>query len=192
MPTLRQEPEADSDTTEGLSRDDIFEVLSNRRRRYVLHYLTQNGDAATLGQAAEQVAAWENETRVDEVTADQRKRVYTSLQQFHLPKLDDQNVVEFDDRSGRIELTAAGDDLDVYVEVVGEHDIPWSHYYLGLAATGGGFVGLSALEVPPFVDVPDSGWLLFVLVSLGVLAVAHAVVAQRSRLGAGGPPPEVR
>lgn len=192
MQTLEQERAADSDTVDELSRDDIFEVLSNRRRRYTLHYLKGNGDAATLGGVAEQVAAWENETAVEDVTADQRKRVYTSLQQFHLPKLDDQDVVEFDERSGRIELTAAADDLDVYVEVVGEHDIPWSHCYLGLAATGAGFAGLSALEVSPFAAVPDSGWLSFVLVSLGVLALVHAVVARRSRLGARGPPPEVR
>ena len=88
-----------------LSRDEVFDIPSNQRRRHALHFLKQrNGDGAELRELSAQVAAWENGKPAEGVTSDERRRVYTSLQQFHLPKLDRNGIVEYDDRRGSVEL----------------------------------------------------------------------------------------
>ena len=172
-----------------LSRDEVFEVLSTRRRRYTLHCLQQEGTTA-LGDISEQVAAWETGQSVEEIDAAERKRVYTSLQQFHLPKLEEKGIVDVDERSGTVALGAAAEDVDVYMEVTEKYDFPWSFYYLGLAGIGAVLVSLSWLGVPPVATVPDAGWVAFLLTTLTVSALAHTVLVSRMRLGREGPPPE--
>jgi hypothetical protein len=185
------EPESDS-ASETLSRDEVFETLSNRRRRFVLHHLQDADESAPLSEIAEQVAAWENDSTVDAVSSSERKTVYTSLQQFHLPKMDEIGVVSYDSREGTVALTEAATDLDIYLEVVDSYDIPWSFYYVGLSAIGSVMVALSAVGVEPFAAVPFSGWTVFVLTTLTVSAVAHYLRTRRMRLGSDSQPPEVR
>lgn len=175
-----------------LTRDAAFETLSNRRRRFVLHYLQDVDESATLSDIAEQVAAWENETPVDGLSSGDRKTVYTSLQQFHLPKMDDMGVVSYDSREGTVSLTEAAADLDIYLEVVDRYDVPWSFYYIGLSAIGGLMVALSAAGVSPFAAVPFSGWTVFVLTAFSVSAVSHYLRTRGMRLGSDSRPPEVR
>lgn len=95
-----------SDADNRLSTDLVFDVLKNRQRRYVLQYLRDADGPVQLSELAEQVAAWENDTTVEAVTAKDRKRTYTSLYQLHLPKLDDAGVIEYDQSGGVITLNA--------------------------------------------------------------------------------------
>lgn len=82
----------------------------------------QEDGPVTLGDLAEHVAAWELDKEVAELTSAERKRVYTSLQQTHLPTLERANMVEFNDRT--IELTDGAADLDVYLDIVPGDSIP--------------------------------------------------------------------
>ena len=173
-----------------LSTDDVFGLLSNHRRRFALHHLKQNGEHADLGELAERVAAWENGTAVEEVSSAERKRVYTSLQQFHLPKLDDKQVVEFDERAGEVELTEHADDLDVYLEVIESDDVPWSQYYLGLTAVNAILVAGAVVDLSPLTLVPDIGWAVFVLTTFALSAALHTYYGlSEMRLGESGDPP---
>lgn len=135
-----------------LSYDESFDLLSNSRRRYALYYLRQNGDTATLGELADWIAARENDVDPDAVTYQERKRVYTSLQQVHLPRMDDLGVVAFDSQSGAVERQPVADNLELYLEVVGDGGVPWGLLYLGLAALNLGVVGLAAAGVFPGVS----------------------------------------
>jgi len=179
------------DEQPSLSRDETFEMLSNRRRRYIIHYLQDEESTATLSDLSEQVAAWENDTDIGAISASERKTVYTSLQQFHLPKMDETGVVEFDDRAGEVELTDAASELDLYLEVVDEYDIPWSLYYIGFSALGTILVSLSWLDIGPFAVIPYVGWTVFLLVSLLVSSVSHYALTRQMQLGTGETPPEV-
>jgi len=182
-------PEGDA-TADDITYDDCFDLLSNHRRRYTLHYLQRNGDGATLGDLADQVAAWENDIETDAVSHAERKRVYTSLQQVHLPRMDEMGVVEFDDREGRVTVGPAAEDLDVYLEIVGENDIPWSTFYLALAVLDAGLVGTAILGVSPLTSIPPVGWVLFVLTTFLVTSVAHQYFAHtRMLLGRAEEPP---
>jgi hypothetical protein len=178
-----------SPTEPDLSQDEIFEILSNRRRRYVLHCLKQHNDGVQLGEVSEQVAAWETDKTVRDVDTAERKRVYTSLQQCHLPQMDKKGVVNFEQEQGIIELGEAAEDVDVYMEVTKRFDLPWSFYYLALGCIGTVLVTLSWLGFEPFATVPDAGWVAFVLTALLVSASVHTTLTRKMRLGRDGKPP---
>lgn len=181
---------AESETRD-LSRDEIFETLSNRRRRFVIHYLQQHGSETTLGNLVDHVAAWENDQSAEAVTAEERRRVYTSLQQFHLPKMDEKGIVDFDEQTGLIELDEAIESVDIYLEVTEKYDLPWSVYYFGLAAISSILVTLSWVGVAPFHSIPNAGWVVFLLTTLGLFSVAHIAFTRRMRVGTDDKPPEI-
>lgn len=173
-----------------LTRDDMFDVLSNPRRRYALHVLRTEGEVA-LGDVAEQVAAWENGTTVEEVSASERKHAYTALQQRHLPRMDDMGVVEFDRRAGTVTPTDALGEFEIYLEVVRGRGIPWSVYYLWLGALMAAGVAAAHLGVLGLDAVPGLGWAVFGTVALLVSATVHYVVSRQNRLSTATKPPDL-
>ncbi|MFC7042313.1 DUF7344 domain-containing protein [Halonotius sp. GCM10025705] len=125
------------------SKNTLFSVLSSHRRRYVLYACNQADGETTLSDVAEQVAAWEYDKPIAEITSTERKRVYTSIQQHHLSKLEDAGLITVD--GDRLASTEKAQNLDVYLEVVPEETVPWSVYYLGLSILGGVVLGFSYL-----------------------------------------------
>lgn len=81
-----------------LSKDVVFGILRNSRRRKVLRYLDMSGGRATLSDLAEYVVKEENDLGEGMWTSKQRKGVYISLYQSHLPKMRDAGFVTYDDR----------------------------------------------------------------------------------------------
>ena len=125
------------------TKNTLFGVLSSHRRRYVLYACNQADGETTLSDVAEQVAAWEYDKPITEITSTERKRVYTSIQQHHLSKLEDADLISVD--GDRIRCTEKAQSLDVYLEVVPSETVPWSVYYLGLSVIGTVVLGLSYL-----------------------------------------------
>jgi len=82
--------------------DELFEMLSNDRRRRVLRYITSPGtsEAVTLRSLAGHIAALENEIPEHQLGSQQRKRVYIALYQCHLPRMDDAGILEFEKTPG--------------------------------------------------------------------------------------------
>lgn len=105
-----------------LSKDELFHLLQNQRRRRVLLYLQEAGTEATMRAIAEQVAAWENDTTVTALDSDERQRVYIALYQSHLPKLDDAGVLTYDQNRGIVSRTELADQLDAYLNIDPETD----------------------------------------------------------------------
>jgi len=178
----------DRPSPERLSKDTIFSMLSNQRRRYVLYYLNQYPGTVSLRDLAERIAAWENDVAVADLDYKQRKRVYTSLHQTHLPKLDEAEIVEYDRDDGTITLADGAADLDVYLELVGEHDVPWSDFYLGLSAVASLVVLAAWLDVYPFTVLPGLALAAGVVVLFAVFAGVHAHLARRNHVGGGDAP----
>ncbi|QWC20762.1 hypothetical protein KI388_01090 [Halorubrum sp. 2020YC2] len=140
---------------------------------------------------AEQIAAWENGIDTAEISSSERKRVYTALQQSHLPKMDDAGVVEFNKDRGVVEPTPALTDVDVYLDVVEGREIPWSEYYLGLSGVAAALVAAVWLGVWPFTLLPEMGWTLAIVVAFAFSALAHKYYAAEMEVGRGEEPPEV-
>jgi DNA-binding transcriptional ArsR family regulator len=176
-----------------LTEDEVFSILSNRRRRFVLHALRRREMESNtdIGWLAERIAAWENGITMDELSSSQRKSAYTALQQTHLPKMDDAGIVAFDRDRGTIEATPAVEELDIYLEVVSGNEIPWHGYYLGLGTVGAALLVALWVDAFPFTALPDLAWVAFLVVALLVSAGAHAWTAHARQVGAGERPPEV-
>ncbi|WP_459810318.1 DUF7344 domain-containing protein [Halopiger thermotolerans] len=187
---IETEPEADADTPT-LSKGEIFDLLRNQRRRYVLHFLKQDGRPVELGDLAQQVAAWEYETTLDRVTPEQRKRVYTTLQQTHLPKMDKADILAFDSDRGVIEATERTRDISVYLEIVPGHEFAWRELYLSLGAISCALVAALWLEIYPLTLVSNLAWAGVIAVTVTATAVAQLYYERNMRLGASEQPPEL-
>jgi hypothetical protein len=175
---------------QALSKEEIFDVLQNQRRRYVLHYLERFDEPVTLSDLATQVAAWEYRTPVEDVTEKQKKRVYTTLQQTHLPKMDEVGIVDYDSDAGTIERTPHTDELTVYLEIVPGQEFPWREYYLSLGAISLAIVATLWGDIQPFTDVSPLVWATLMAVVWTVSAAYHTFVARELTLSEYEPPDE--
>lgn len=169
----------------------VYRMLSDPRRRYAIHYLKQSNEPVAVRDLAEQVAAWENDKPVAALTSQERKRVYISLYQSHLPTMDEEGVVEYDADRKVVRLSPAARGLDIYLEVVPRGDVPWSLYYVGLAVVDAVLLLFASFDVAPFGSVPDIVWGVVVLVTFAASAFAQTYFTRRMRFGDPGPPPEL-
>lgn len=163
-----------------LSQDDVFELLSSPRRRYVLYHLREAEEPIELTTLAEQVAAWENETSVDEITEQERKRVYVSLYQTHIPRLDEAGVVSYDKDSGMVMLQPDADQIDTYLSSA-DDELPWQWVYLVLAATSTLLLGLTVANVLFFDTISEAIVAAFIVGAFVVTATAHAIDRVRDK-----------
>lgn len=164
-----------------ISQSDVFDVLSNPRRRFVLYYLREVEASVELNELARQIAAWENDTDESELTDQDRKRVYVSLYQTHVPKLTDVGLVEYDQDSGTVRLTDRTSVIDEYLGD-GASSLPWHYLYLGLSLAGALAFALVWLDVGAFgaVSLLVVGALL--VASMLTVSVAHYVTTARRHI----------
>ncbi|MFB6178849.1 MAG: hypothetical protein ABEI77_03885 [Halorientalis sp.] len=170
------------------SRQDLFEILSNVRRRYVIRYLLQHDEPVDLRSLSEQVATWETGKPTPEVTAAERHRVYNALQQVHLPKMASAGVIEIE--RDHINPTDALQEFQVYMEVVPGNDIPWSVYYGGLGVLGLFLTGALALGAYPLRFVPKLVYLALIATILTVSGLVNYYQQRKMRLDVDGDPPD--
>ncbi|MEY7852172.1 hypothetical protein AB7C87_23560 [Natrarchaeobius sp. A-rgal3] len=170
--------DAESLERDELSRDTVFQTLSNRRRRLVLTYLGRHPERTVrLRDLSEWIAAKENEVPIAEVSYKQRKRVYTSLYQSHLPTLHRDGIVEYNQSRGTIRLTTTASAFDVYLEPSSETALPWKRYWFGfgLVATT---VSIAAwLEVSSFLSSLGHQLSLALAVAALALAIAFSITS---------------
>lgn len=192
MASVQQIDGGGAEPTTEVSEDELFEVLANQRRRFAVHLLKKReDDAIAIGDMAEQIAAWENGIDAAEITGNERKRVYTALQQSHLPKMDDAGVVEFNKDRGIVEPTPALTNVDLYMDVVEGKEIPWSTYYLGLSGVAAALTGAVVLDAWPFVLLPDMAWTVAIVVGFAFSAITHKYYTAGMKIGEPEEPPEL-
>jgi hypothetical protein len=161
------------DQSRELTASAVFDLLSNNRRRCVIHFLLEEPES-TVRELSRHVAAWEYDVKLSDVTGKQRKRVYTGLHQTHLPRLDDYGVLEYDSNRGDVRGTERLEVFEPYLDSGQSNETGWHVYYLGLgvATTGcgaGGVLGLPVISaVPPFLAILLGGSVLT------TIAVVHA------------------
>ena len=163
----------DTDTPEEVSTDLVFEILSNKRRRMVLYYLQHNDGSATIQELAKRIAALENDVSVEELSDQQRKRVYVSLYQTHIPKLQESDIIHYDEERGEVHLTDRARAIDSYLTPATDSEYPWQLHYLVLALIGGVLLVASFAGVPGIAAV-SSLWLgLGLVFAFGVSAIVQ-------------------
>ncbi|MDL5363600.1 hypothetical protein [Halalkalicoccus sp. NIPERK01] len=143
-----------------LSKDDTFHILQNERRRRVLQYLSGTEGPVDMRDIAEQVAAWEHDTTVQQLTSDQRQRVYIALYQSHLPKLADFDLITYNRSRGVVERTPLADQVSRYLResddqprAQGLDNDKWTNYYGGATAVSISLVALAWLGFAPITSL---------------------------------------
>lgn len=152
--------------------DELFDVLANRRRRHVIELLTEDGESYDIGTLSTRIAARENDIPVEAVTSDERKRVYTALQQSHLPKLDAAGFIEFNKQRGIAEPLSTLETAEQYLTEP-DRDKPWSGYYLALSATSAVIVLSAWSGLWPFVLLSPLAWTIGIVAVFGSTAALH-------------------
>lgn len=178
-----QSPSVDTSASTELDEDQIYHLLQNERRRNVLRYLHDTEGTVSMRDIAEQVAAWENASTVQAITSSERQRVYIPLYQSHLPKLDEEGVIEYDQSRGAVTKTDAADVLYEYLEPgtsdndTEEENEPtqtrWERYYLGASGLGATLLAGSTLGVSPFALLSHGSVGLAILGMFWTLTLGH-------------------
>ena len=180
-------------TSAELSKDKIFHILQTQRRRDVLRYLKNNEGAVEMRSLAEQVAVWENNTSMAELTSNERQRVYIALYQSHLPKLDEEDVIEYNQSRGIVERGTFADQFDPYLEAHNEttpdgdkhgnttnhrdkdDDRKWSRIYRWATAASAGTLTAAWLGLPIIGSLTSSvlgGLIISTYVAIAVAQLA--------------------
>ncbi len=156
--TREETSDSDEPPSASIPLDQVFAILKNQRRRYVLQFLYEADGKVSLSDVAEQIAAWENSKDIKQITSSERKRVYVGLYQCHLPKMDGADVVSFNKPRGTIELGANAEALYKYIDT-GEdvEEPPWHHYSVALSVASvlalGTALLLGSVVAFPIVDL---------------------------------------
>ncbi|WP_257300328.1 hypothetical protein [Haloarchaeobius sp. FL176] len=98
-----------------LSHDKVFHLLQNERRRRVIRYLHDKEGKTDMRDIAEKVAAWEHDKTVRTLSSEERQRVYIPLYQNHLPKLDDEGIIDYNQSRGTVERNPLADQLETHL-----------------------------------------------------------------------------
>ena len=89
-----------------IEAEEAIEAIQTPRRRLVLKMLEQDSPQ-TVNRLSEQIAAAECDKSVDDLNAQERKRVYIALVQGHLEKLDKLGVATYIERDKVVRSTPA-------------------------------------------------------------------------------------
>lgn len=164
-------------STQELRETDIHDVLSNERRRLTLEVLGEAPDAVSTRALSESVASLE--TGRSPAPRDIRQSVYVSLQQTHLPKLDDLDVIDYDADTKTVRPGENAADVGVYMEIVPKYGLAWSEYYVALGVLGAAILVAHRVGVPLVAAIDATVWgvLLFLAVALSAV---YQTYAQRS------------
>ena len=169
-----------TEETESLSKDTIFELLKNQRRRDAIAYLKDNDGEATLSDMAEFIAAKENGITVQELSSSQRKRVYIGLYQCHLPKMANVGVIDFDKNRGDIAIRPLAAQLEPFLGTTTDEESsggtdaePRFNLLVASVVTLSVLGGLAG--VPVFDIVPAAGWAVISTAALMGLTAFEAV-----------------
>ncbi|MFB6073371.1 MAG: hypothetical protein ABEJ88_10455 [Halobacterium sp.] len=162
-----------------LGETEIHDVLRNDRRRMVLEQLGDAGDAVDARELSETIAA--RESGSDPPPRNVRQSVYISLQQTHLPKLADLDVVDYDDTTKEVRPGENASEVGVYMEVVPKYGLAYSEFFAGLGVLGALLVVAANVGVPVVSGVAASTWALVVFAAIAASA-AFRTYDQRSSL----------
>ena len=190
LPITTPANESDSNGDE-LSEDDIYGVLSNRRRRFVIHALKRKQGPVDISELSINIAAWESGKEPNELEYEDHRSVYSTLKRTHLPNLEENNIITIDKEENVVHPTPQLEDLDVYVEAVSNKEIPWSLYYVGLAGVAASLLLAVTVEAPIVGALEPVGVGIFTATAFGMSAIVHHIVGRRSRLGNREKPPEL-
>ncbi len=169
----------------GPSRETMFDLLGNSRRRRLLRHLIEDPEI-TLTDLSARIAAWENDTPVADLSSRQRKQVYSSLYQTHIPRLSDHGVVTYDADARTVRLTADPDRLRRFLDVdeprQGRPSHQWSRYFLWTAVIGSAAIAGNWLGTAPATHFGTEDLYGLLTVTFMMLSVSFVMAVEGPKL----------
>ena len=101
---------------DGVSRDELFDVLGHRFRRSLLICLRRHAVTISLADAAEEVVCLTRGEPITEIDAEYVKEVYLSLYHSHVPRLVEYDIVRYEQERDLVTPTAKVDPIGAYLE----------------------------------------------------------------------------
>lgn len=138
----------DDDSSDGLSKYQMFEILRNSRRRAVFSILRTRGGELSVKELSTRVAAREYDVPPAELSPEQYKRVYTGLYQHHLEKMANMGVIDFDKAENIVRLHEVASQFAPYLD--GDQRLGAGRIEFGIAVTVASIVILGATGIGPF------------------------------------------
>jgi len=152
--------------TESLAESEVFHILGNDRRRAIVQLLAAESGQVDVSDIASEIAA--SETDTTPVPNNLYKSVYVSLQQTHLPQLQEDAVIEYDSDAKTIQPGPNFDDVLQYIDGHGEGGSIALQLHLALCVLGLVVIALAGLGIPVLSGVDPV--LSSVLILLAVAA----------------------
>lgn len=154
---------------ESLEESEVFHILGNDRRRAIVQLLAEESGQVDVSDVASEIAASETETTP--VPNNLYKSVYVSLQQTHLPQLEEDAVIEYDSDAKTIQ---PGPHFEAVLQYIDGHASARStvlQLHLALCVLGLVVIALAGLGLPLIssVDPVLSSVLVFLVVAASSL-----------------------
>lgn len=112
----------DSPASERTSLSLVFQLLTERRRRYVLYYLQAHRRPVPLVELIEHLIAQESDEGQATSHDKKHEQLLTELHNTHIPLLVDAGVVKYDSGTDLLALAENVRPLDEYLRLAEQHD----------------------------------------------------------------------
>jgi hypothetical protein len=114
-------PAADGTTppaSEETVLDTLLDALSYSRRRQILFHLDSGRTPMSLANLADEIVVHERDAPLAEIPAGDVKQVYMSLYHSHVPRLEDADLVEYDQERDAVSLRERSPVVEQYEALV--------------------------------------------------------------------------
>ncbi|WP_436346887.1 DUF7344 domain-containing protein [Natronorubrum sp. FCH18a] len=132
--------------SESLAESEVFHILGNDRRRAIVQLLAQESGQVDVSDIASEIAA--SETDTTPVPNNLYKSVYVSLQQTHLPQLQEDAVIEYDSDAKTIQRGPNFDDVLQYIDGHGETESTALRLHFAICVLGLAVIAFAGLGIP--------------------------------------------
>lgn len=107
----------DEQPSESPSIDDISEMLSHHRRRYVIECLGQYNSPMSLPDLADECVVMEHERTLDDIPAEAVRDMYMSLYHQHIPELVEIGAIEYDQSRDLVTAGPVIEELHTHIDL---------------------------------------------------------------------------
>lgn len=107
----------DVNTDRDVDTDDLFDVVSNVRRRFVVACLDEYATPMALRDVADELATWEHDAPIAEVPEENVRSIYVSLYHVHVPKLAAAGIVEYSEERDAVAPREISEDIVSLVDL---------------------------------------------------------------------------
>ncbi|MFC6718252.1 ArsR family transcriptional regulator [Natrialbaceae archaeon GCM10025810] len=152
-----------------LEESEVFHILGNDRRRAIVQLLASRSDRLDVSDVATEIAASESDSA--SVPNNLYKSVYVSLQQTHLPQLEEDAVIEYDSDAKTIEPGSNFESVLQYIDNDDDDSDTVLQLHLGLCVLALALIALEGIDLPILSSVDPVLWSVLVLLTVAASSI---------------------